>query len=158
MESRFKKVLKGSFLTSIMATSSAEVSSYDIDKFKQIDKGEPELNTKQDNSQKFVLKIQNDNPYLIAGLRSHHSHSLTDRIPHTGPAVQAIQVVVHHPEHRHIQFPHQQIQEFPPDTQEQARQRHLQAIRIKHNNIYYCWGRKHGNVIYYSFNLLCSYI
>lgn len=77
MKTKFKKFLKGIFLTSIasvISSNDANAISYDLSKISNNDNN-IEQGKKNDLSQKYILKIHNDNSYLIAGHRSHRSHS-----------------------------------------------------------------------------------
>jgi murein L,D-transpeptidase YcbB/YkuD len=79
MKKNFQNVLKGIFissLTSLCASNNAEASNiYDVSKLKVKDDETAEQNKKQDLTQKFIIKVQSDNSYLIAGHTSHRSHS-----------------------------------------------------------------------------------
>lgn len=77
MKPRIHDFIKGIFLTSIAtlsgtdghATESIIISDTNADTQISQDKSKPEL------SKKLLLKINNDNSYLLAGHRSHRSHS-----------------------------------------------------------------------------------
>lgn len=78
MKTKFEKLLKGIFLTSIaslVSSNDANAISYDLSKISNDNNDNIEQGKKNDLSQKYVLKIHNDNSYLIAGHRSHRSHS-----------------------------------------------------------------------------------
>ena len=78
MKKNFQTLLKGIFLgslSSLIASQSIDASTYDLTKLKAKDDDPTELKTKKDNSQKFILKFQSDDSYLIAGHRSHASHA-----------------------------------------------------------------------------------
>jgi murein L,D-transpeptidase YcbB/YkuD len=78
MKNHFKTLLKGIFLgsvSSLVTSNGADALTYDLDKLKVNNDGQTEVKTQKDNSQKFILKFQSDDSYLIAGHRSHASHA-----------------------------------------------------------------------------------
>lgn len=77
MKNKIQTLLKGIFLgsiSSLIASHGVKASSYDLNKLTVSNDGQTEVNTKKDNSQKFILKFQNDDSYLLAVHRSHSSH------------------------------------------------------------------------------------
>jgi murein L,D-transpeptidase YcbB/YkuD len=78
MKKNLQTLLKGIFLgsiSSLIASQGLTASTYDLSKLKEKDDGQTEAKVKKDNSQKFLLKFQSDDSYLIAGHRSHASHA-----------------------------------------------------------------------------------
>lgn len=76
MKTKFKDLLKSIFLTSVaslISSNEANAISYDLSRIS--DDNNIEQGKKNDLSQKYILKIHNDNSFLIAGHRSHRSHS-----------------------------------------------------------------------------------
>lgn len=77
MKSKFEKLLKNIFLTSvtsIIATHTTKAAAYNLPDL-DANTNNSEISEKNDFSQKFILKFTGDNSYLIAGHRSHRSHS-----------------------------------------------------------------------------------
>lgn len=78
MKSKFKKLLKGVFLSSvasIISTNGVKAAPYDLSHLNSDGDNLSKKNKENDLSQKYILKIHDDNSYLIAGHRSHRSHS-----------------------------------------------------------------------------------
>ncbi len=78
MKSKLEKILKGIFLSSIgslIANNEAQAVTYNLSNLKENNTKKIEENKSNDNTQKYILKIHDDNSYLIAGHRSHRSHS-----------------------------------------------------------------------------------
>lgn len=77
MKDKFNNILKKIFLSSIgslIAANGAQAIQYDYTSLKKDDKKNEEKKT-NDLSKKHILKIHDDNSYLIAAHRSHRSHS-----------------------------------------------------------------------------------
>lgn len=79
MKDKFEKILKKIFLSSvgsIIATNGIQAVPYNLSKVENSNKDKRLEESKQkDNSLKHILKMYEDNSYLIAGHRSHRSHS-----------------------------------------------------------------------------------
>lgn len=71
MKTKFKNILKGIFLTSIasmVSSNEASAISYDLSRISDDNENNIEQKTKKDLSQKYILKVHNDNSYLIESI------------------------------------------------------------------------------------------
>ncbi len=80
MGTKFNNFLKGIFVTSLATLTSIETNADSKTSTKALDFGNNETKLSQEKSSniltnKLLLKMNNDNSYLLAGHRSHRSHS-----------------------------------------------------------------------------------
>lgn len=80
MGEKFNNFLKGIFVTSLATLTSIETKADSKTSIQALDFDNNEIKLSQDKSsnlltKKLLLKMNNDNSYLLAGHRSHRSHS-----------------------------------------------------------------------------------
>jgi murein L,D-transpeptidase YcbB/YkuD len=76
MKSKFEKLLKGIFISSVsslVAINGANAAPYDLSKIDDND-NKIEFKTEKENAKKYILKMYDDDSYSILGHRSHSSH------------------------------------------------------------------------------------
>lgn len=109
MKNKLEKILKGIFLSSVgslMANNGDQAISYNLSNLENNNDKKIEESKSNDNSQKYILKIHDDDSYLIAGHRSHRSHSShRSHYSHRSSSSEAHTVAVHLLLEAHIEAP-----------------------------------------------------